>query len=62
MEPTLIDDGTLDTVISFKGKEYRFNFDPEMIDETLTGEQNYDAFVEWCKDETLNLADEEVAQ
>ena len=39
----LIDDGTLDTVISVDGLEYRYNWDPDPdIDET------YDDFVAWA--------------
>ena len=37
-----IDDGTLDTVISVDGVEYRYNWDPDPDDET------YEDFVEWA--------------
>lgn len=51
--PTLIDDGTLDTVIQVKGpnltREYRFNYDPQP-DETET----YEDFVKWAKNEALS--------
>jgi hypothetical protein len=51
--PTLIDDGTLDTVIQVKGpnltREYRFTYDPQP-DENET----YEEFVEWAKRDALN--------
>ena len=62
LEATLIDDGTLDTVIDVNGREYRFSYDPEMgdggddfldeIESTVNdGEQSYDAFVAQCLDD-----------
>lgn len=35
----LVDDGTLDTVISVNGVEFRYNFE---------GEDIYSEFVKWC--------------
>jgi hypothetical protein len=48
----LIDDGTLDTVISVNGKEYRFNQDYE-------SEMNYDEWIEWCIDEAVEAWESE---
>ncbi len=42
-EVILIDDGTLDTVISVDGVEYRYNYDPNP-----DGDESYDDFVEWA--------------
>jgi len=42
-EPILIDDGTLDTVVSVDGVEYRYTFVPVKDDETT-----YDEFVTWA--------------
>lgn len=42
-EVLLIDDGTLDTVVSVDGKEYRYTWDPS-ADEEMT----YEGFVEWA--------------
>jgi hypothetical protein len=49
--PTLIDDGTLDTVIQVKGpnltREYRFNYEPD-------GTETYEEFVKWAKRDALD--------
>tara|TARA_R100001510_G_scaffold39612_1_gene36063 strand:- start:1708 stop:1911 length:204 start_codon:yes stop_codon:yes gene_type:complete len=42
-ETILIDDGTLDTVISVEGVEYRYMWDPSADEE-----ETYDDFVEWA--------------
>lgn len=42
-EVILIDDGTLDTVVSVEGTEYRYMWDPS-ADEEMT----YGDFVEWA--------------
>jgi len=58
---TLIDDGTLDTILKCTdcGEEFRFNFSPE--DDVLlikTGDQSpYDQFVEECKQEVIDEHD-----
>ena len=54
LEVSLIDDGTLDTVIDVNGKEYRFNYGYSMegIDESLGDETpSYDKFVEECMED-----------
>lgn len=45
---TLVDDGTLDTVIKCDhcGIEYRFNYDGSLDEEE--SQDGYPAFVEWC--------------
>jgi hypothetical protein len=45
-EVTLIDDGTLDTVVSVEGTEYRYNWDPEP-----DSDESYDDFAAWAMDE-----------
>ena len=42
-EVLLIDDGTLDTVVSVDGREYRYTWDPSADEETT-----YEDFVEWA--------------
>tara|TARA_R100000805_G_C3575411_1_gene80427 strand:- start:273 stop:617 length:345 start_codon:yes stop_codon:yes gene_type:complete len=49
-EPILIDDGTLDTVVSVNGVEYRYNWEPDPdIDET------YDDFVAWAMRDAVEM-------
>jgi hypothetical protein len=45
----LIDDGTLDTVISVNGVQYRFNYE---------GEGAYEDFIKFCKDEAIEMYEE----
>ena len=42
-EVILIDDGTLDTVVSVDGREYRYTWDPSADEETT-----YEDFVAWA--------------
>ena len=42
-EVQLIDDGTLDTVVSVEGTQYRYNWDPSADEETT-----YEDFVAWA--------------
>ena len=48
---TLIDDGTLDTVIQIEGpnltREYRFNYEPDQT-------ETYEEFVAWAMNEASN--------
>ena len=46
---TLIDDGTMDTVIKVENQEYRFNFDGG-----TDGEGTYEDFIAWAKEEALD--------
>jgi len=67
LEAKLIDDGTMDTVVSVNGKEYRFNYMPEMgdggddfldeIESTVNdGESTgYAAFVDYCIDDAKEM-------
>jgi hypothetical protein len=48
-EVTLIDDGTLDTVVSVEGTEYRYNWDPEP-----DSDESYDDFAAWAMDESYD--------
>ena len=60
----LSDDGTCDTVIVVKDREYRFNYDPESwiddyeyMDDEPTDEQNeagYDKFLDWAMEESVD--------
>jgi len=65
-EVQLIDDGTMDTVIDVNGKEYRFNYMPEMgdggddfldeVESTVNdGEHSYAAFVEQCMEDAKEM-------
>jgi hypothetical protein len=47
-ERILIDDGTLDTVISVDGVEYRYNWDPDP-----DSDESYDDFVEWAMEDVV---------
>jgi len=66
LEARLIDDGTMDTVVSVNGKQYRFNYMPEMgdggddfldeIESTVNdGEHSYAAFVDYCIDDAKEM-------
>lgn len=48
-EVQLIDDGTLDTVVSVEGTEYRYTWYPD--DEETT----YDDFVEWAMKDAVEM-------
>ena len=52
LEAGIIDDGTMDTVVSVNDKEYRFNYMPEMGDD---GEHSYVAFREQCIDDAKEM-------
>ena len=49
-EVTLIDDGTLDTVVSVEGTEYRYTWDPSVDEETT-----YDDFVAWAMEDAVQM-------
>ena len=51
-EVTLIDDGTLDTVVSVEGTEYRYTWCPD--DEETT----YGDFVEWALEDAVEQYEE----
>ena len=46
---TLIDDGTLDTVVSVEGTQYRYTWVDDEIDET------YDDFVAWAMEDAVEM-------
>lgn len=48
-EVRLIDDGTLDTVVSVEGTEYRYTWVDDDIDET------YDDFVAWAMEDAVEM-------
>ena len=52
-EVILIDDGTLDTVVSVEGTEYRYMWDPS-ADEEMT----YDDFVAWAMKDAVEQHEE----
>jgi len=52
-EPILIDDGTLDTVVSVDGREYRYTWDPS-ADEEMT----YEGFVAWAMRDAVEQHEE----
>jgi len=49
-EVTLIDDGTLDTVVSVEGTQYRYTWDPSADEETT-----YEDFVEWALKDAVEM-------
>lgn len=52
-EPILIDDGTLDTVVSVDGREYRYTWDPSPDEE-----ETYDDFVAWAMRDAVEQHEE----
>lgn len=50
-EPILIDDGTLDTVVSVDGVEYRYNWDPD-------SDESYEDFVAWAMRDAVQQHEE----
>ena len=49
-EVQLIDDGTLDTVVSVEGTQYRYTWDPSADEETT-----YEDFVEWALKDAVEM-------
>ena len=49
-EVILIDDGTLDTVVSVEGTQYRYTWDPSADEETT-----YEDFVEWALKDAVEM-------
>ena len=49
-EVILIDDGTLDTVVSVEGTQYRYTWDPSADEETT-----YDDFVAWAMGDAVEM-------
>ena len=49
-EVQLIDDGTLDTVVSVEGTEYRYTWDPSADEETT-----YEDFVAWAMKDSVEM-------
>ena len=49
-EVILIDDGTLDTVVSVEGTEYRYMWDPSADEETT-----HDDFVAWAMEDAVMM-------
>ena len=49
-EVQLIDDGTLDTVVSVEGTEYRYTWDPSADEE-----ETYDDFVAWAMGDAVEM-------
>lgn len=49
----VIDDGTLDTVVSVEGTEYRYNWEPSMGEE-----MSYGDFVEWALEDAVEQYEE----
>ena len=49
-EVTLIDDGTLDTVVSVEGTQYRYTWDPSADEETT-----YEDFVAWALKDAVEM-------
>ena len=50
-EPILIDDGTLDTVVSVDGREYRYTWDAQ-------NDWDYHNFVEWAMQDAVEQHEE----